>query len=478
MKKRSIGKAVACVLVAGVLAVAALFAGCSSSEVYITDVSIGETTYTLTYSDGTQQSYLLPESAYGVDAYDLYETYLDVYELDADSYSYADFLKEYLCYNTDDSSASIAQNLLSSVVVYAEYEYSETYSSGRPGSTSTTYTMVTYQEGSGVIWEMDDDYTYIVTNYHVVYASDNDDIADTFNIFLYGSGDQDDPEVTYTTSGSVSYPSSISYGDYAIEAEYVGGSITTDIAVLKTKTSDVLAVNSAAQAVVLADEYHVGEDVYVIGNAEGYGLSVTSGIVSVANEWISLQIDSTTRVYRSIRFDAAIYSGNSGGGLFSSEGLLIGIANAGSSSDELINFAIPLNIAKGVTESILASMSDAEVMTETALGLTTEDANAKFVYDSSLKYGYTVADVTVTAVTDGSAADSLGLEEGDVITGYTLTDEDGNESEAEVLQYFDLDDMRLFLRAGCSVSLSYVRDGAAYTTDAYTVKSSDTAVLE
>ena len=105
----------------------------------------------------------------------------------------------------------------------------------------------------------------------------------------------------------------------------MGGTITYDIAVLRAKTSDVLARNEDAQPVKLADEYHVGETAIAIGNPEGDGLSVTQGVISTESEYITLSIDDTPRSYRSIRIDTALYSGNSGGGLFNKSGELIRI---------------------------------------------------------------------------------------------------------------------------------------------------------
>ena len=79
--------------------------------------------------------------------------------------------------------------------------------------------------------------------------------------------------------------------DYAIGLEYVGGSVLSDIAVLRADTADILAINEQAQAVTLADDYYVGQTVYAVGNAEGMGLSAVQGIISTEDELITLSID-------------------------------------------------------------------------------------------------------------------------------------------------------------------------------------------
>lgn len=205
-----------------------------------------------------------------------------------------------------------------------------------------------------MIYKIDGDSVYIVTYYHVVYnaAADEDKNGGSkigCEIYCYLYGSESMPVISgYDDDDYYQYE----YGDYAIECEYIGGSQETDIAVLRAEKEAVYAVNDNVRAVTLAEDYHVGESVYAIGNAEGEGITATEGIVSLDNEYIGLDIDEngTDESYRSIRFDTSIYHGNSGGGLFNARGELIGITNAGIDGYESICYAIPVSIAKGAAE--------------------------------------------------------------------------------------------------------------------------------
>ena len=188
--------------------------------------------------------------------------------------SYLDFLKEYLSLDLDDDTAAINTALLSSVKIECGFEITETVYNPVTGPQQSTYSATS--SGSGVIYTLDKSAgdAYIITNHHVVYYSKSntsDGISDDIRVMLYGSEDS----------------------DYAIEASYLGGSSTYDIAVLKITGSDILK-NSQARAVQVAD-YHsanVGTTAYAIGNAAGEGISVTEGIISVDSEVISIS-DST-----------------------------------------------------------------------------------------------------------------------------------------------------------------------------------------
>ena len=124
----------------------------------------------------------------------------------------------------------------------------------------------------------------------------------------------------------------------------MGGSANSDIALLKANLSDIKAVNDQIKPITFAQGYSVGETVFAIGNAEGEGISATKGIISVDSEEILMEVDGTQRTHRAMRIDAAIYHGNSGGGLFNRNGELVGITNGGDGDDQNINYAIPLSI--------------------------------------------------------------------------------------------------------------------------------------
>jgi serine protease Do len=174
--------------------------------------------------------------------------------------------------------------------------------------------------GSGVIISTDDSYLYIVTNYHVIEG------ATTLSITLVD--------------------------DQTYEAQVCGYDETMDVALLKISmdelSSDTLSQISVA-SIGDSDNLQVGEQVVAIGNALGYGQSVTTGIVSALNR----SVDSDSSEY--IQTDAAINPGNSGGALFNMEGELIGIntAKVASTDVEGMGYAIPISQVMDLIESFM-----------------------------------------------------------------------------------------------------------------------------
>lgn len=487
-------------LVALVLAIM-LLAGCSlwNGAVYVTSIeqtaSDGQgVTYTVYYSDGTTSTFSVENGADGKDGKDgadgkdgssitideIYEKYVEEYG----EISYRDFLALYFAdaeISETDTSLSVAQCLLSSMKIYTEFVETSTFSTGRPGQ-SYSYSEVAVYTGAAVIWSIDEDedgYTYIVTNYHVVYDADadadlNGGALTARSIYAYLYGSESSPYATSETdeNGCTVYE----YGNLAVECEYVGGSVVSDIAVLRAKTAALTAINEDIRAVTLADAYYVGQTAIAIGNPEDAGISVTQGIVSIDNEYISLNIDGASRSYRSIRIDTALYSGNSGGGLYNADGKLIGITNAGDSSDQNINYAVPLEIVKGTVNNILYYFNDGDSATSGAykitVGITVTSQNSKYVYDSVSGYGNIVEETVITDVTSGSIASQLGFEKDDVVTGMYV-----NGTAYAISRYFNIGDLLLTVRAGDSLQFVYLRDGEEATTSAYTVASSDLAQM-
>jgi len=145
--------------------------------------------------------------------------------------------------------------------------------------------------------------------------------------------------------------------DFKIAATYVGGSEKNDVAVLKITDSDIIR-NSIAEVVTVADSdiVEVGDNVVAIGNAQGGGISVTKGIISVTSEYIMLNTSNHGIVdFRVMRVDAAVNKGNSGGGLFNSRGEVIGIINAKTISEEVdsIGYALPANTVFNLADNII-----------------------------------------------------------------------------------------------------------------------------
>ncbi len=328
----------------------------------------------------------------------------------------------------------------------------------------TEDTKLAIYTGGCVVYAMDENYTYLLTNYHVVHdeKSVGSLISEKIHLYLYGS--EGAPSKGTGESGETV----ATYDSYAIACEYVGGAVTYDLAIVRARTEDVKKINGNVKPVSFASSYFVGESVVAIGNPQGRGISVTKGIVCVHDEYISLSIDGTARNYRSIRVDAAVYGGNSGGGLFNADGELIGLINAATTDVENINYAIPLPIVKNVAENIMRHHTDGDDSTsgvyKIILGVTTNSQNARYEYDEVAGHGKIYDDMLVTGVTAGGLAETLGVQKDDVLTGITI---DGAYYAFD--RYFDLTDYSLYLTAGVTFRLHYTRSGEAYETAETTV---------
>lgn len=182
-----------------------------------------------------------------------------------------------------------------------------------PGGWGQTQMEETTSCGSGVIISQDENYLYIVTNQHVV--------ADATTL-------------------------SVNFVDNAVyEAQLCGSDEEADLAVIKVALSD-LSQDTLSQIKVIAvgdsDQLEVGEQVVAIGNALGYGQSVTTGIVSALDRSMTNESGATATY---IQTDAAINPGNSGGALLNLDGELIGINSAKLSDTDVegMGYAIPIS---------------------------------------------------------------------------------------------------------------------------------------
>lgn len=433
-----------------------------------TDSTGLEDVYTISYSNGTTSQFTITNGKDGEAGQmptilDIYNEYKNQYGSDI---SYADFIKAYVGVSADNSVV-INQSLLSCMKVYSEFKVTQV--SGF-GYYQQSVRNISISCGSAVIYRIDDDFTYIITNYHVVYSSsanaeNGSNIAYKINGYVYGS--EGAPQNSGNTDNG--YPV-YTYDAYAIPLTYVGGSINHDIAILKANTADIKAINENIQAITFADNYYVGETAIAIGNPENAGISATEGVVSVDNEYISLDIDGTARTYRSIRMDTAIYGGSSGGGLFNLYGKLIGLTNAGDQTDQNINYAIPVDIVKGATENILANYDGTTPTTvkKITLGLEVNSTNSKYVYDKQAGYGTIYETITISNVAENSIANIMGLQSGDIINSIVL-----NGNETKINRNFEIGDLLLQVREGNAIIIKFTRAGETQQTSAYIVKSSD-----
>lgn len=349
---------------------------------------------------------------------------------------------------TDGSStpAASSKGLRSAVSIVCTFQATVQQGGWRPGSGSTT-TKSYSSAGSGVIYRLDkaEGDAFIITNYHVVYDASSDTengISNDISVYLYGS------EIE----------------EKAIEATYVGGSLYYDIAVLRVEDSEILAASDAcAVDVADSDRIVVGDSAIAIGNAQGLGISATSGVVSVDSEYITMTAaDGKTEVsFRVMRVDTAINSGNSGGGLYDDEGNLIGIVNAKIVYDgvENIGYAIPSNVAVSIAENIMDYCfgTDTERVQRALLGITVSTTDSKAVLDPATGLVQIKETVSVYEVTSGSPADGT-LQANDVLVSATL-----NGKVLEITRQYHIIDMMLDVRAGDVVTLSILRGGEEMT---------------
>jgi serine protease Do len=306
-----------------------------------------------------------------------------------------------------------------------------------------------YSRGSGVIYRVEGDEAIIITNHHVVYDSGSNGkngISQDIDIFLYGREDE----------------------KYAISAEYVGGSEYYDIAVLRAR--DRIFSSGFYSACLLGDEVSVGQEAIAVGNPRGYGISASLGIVSVESEYITMTSGGpATRV---IRVDTAVNAGNSGGGLYDSEGKLIGIVNAKivDESVEGIGYAIPVSVAVGVAENIIENClgKDSASVKRAMLGVTLDSSGDSASLNEEGRIEI-VETVFVSSVERGSLAQGV-LEAGDVLLSATV---DGRTVEITRTHHFI--DVMLYASVGDELSLTIKRGGDILTK---TVKITADAVSE
>ena len=428
-----------------------LLGGCLNNTAYVTKIEKTQTLdnmdiYTVTYSDGTTSNFSVENGTDGEDL-KIQDIFNYLIELDPDLYTndeegFKQFLQDYLTIQIDENDEKTAINkaLLSAVSVYSEFP---TYG----GDTSVG-------AGAGVVYEMGDEYSYIVTNYHVVYyvnSTTSNKIARNIYVYLYGS------DVSVTSSNSIT--NSINFGGDAIKCEYIGGSMNYDIAVLRVNTSDLKEVNENVRAVDIATGYEVGDTAIAIGNPEGDGVSVTKGIVSVDSEPLTMTgaDDRTTITFRVMRIDAAVNGGNSGGGLFNSNGELIGIVNAklmyasdGTPIDNM-SYALPFNNITQVAYNIIdnyESNNRAVGVTKLVLGVSIECVNRQNIYNPLTGESTIYDESVITAISEDSIAYSHGLEVGETFSAITI-----NGERQDFSRYYDLENALISIRAGDNVQI-------------------------
>lgn len=259
--------------------------------------------------------------------------------------------------------------------------------------------------GSGIIIGANDTELLIVTNAHVV--------EDVNNL-------------------------KVTFGDNTeVDAVVKGMKTDSDLAVVAVKLDDISADTMSAISIAKlgsSSDVEVGEAAIAIGNAAGYGISVTTGIVSAVGK--SLTVDNV--VYDNlIQTDAAINPGNSGGALFNSNGEVIGINSVKMSDTKVEGMGYAIAI-----ESVKDIIDDLSTQT-TRVALDNDERGYMGVSGSSVTseisqtYGWPVG-VLIRSVTEDSAAERAGLQVNDVITSFDGKDVDSWETLVNLMKYYQV----------------------------------------
>ena len=306
---------------------------------------------------------------------------------------------------------------------------------GQYGAYSPSQEQEVQGSGSGIIIGKNDSELLIATNYHVVEG------AETLSVGFCDST--------------------------ACEAKVKGYDSEKDLAVVAVSLDDI--DSDTMDAITIAtignsDDLKVGSQVVAIGNALGYGQSVTTGIVSAKNR--QLNSDDTVGDYDSdsnsatnlIQTDAAINPGNSGGALLNMNGEVVGINSAKLASTEVegIGYAIAISDVTDTLESLMNEETRDKVDNHGVLGITVQSV------DSEVSEAYGVPEgVLVRDVTEDGAADEAGIEAKSIITKFAGKVVTTKEQLVDFLSYYEPgEDVELTLE---------VRDGKGYKEETVTV---------
>ena len=299
-----------------------------------------------------------------------------------------------------------------------------------------TYTQASESSGTGIIVGKNDDELLIATNNHVVEGSEQLNVC-----FI-------DNEI--------------------VSALVKGTDATNDLAVIAVSLSDIpeetLNKISIAQ-LGDSDSLKIGEPVIAIGNALGYGQSVTTGVISALDREVTIE-NMTSSL---IQTDAAINPGNSGGALLNMQGQVIGINSAklASSQVEGMGYAIPISTAEPIIDDLMNRKTRTTVDEDKRgyLGISGVDVTSDISKQMGIPTGAYVA-----AVVDGSAADQAGLKKGDIITKFDGSGVSSMTSLKELMSYYE---------AGETVDITFKRaDNGEYAEQTVQITLSDQSAVQ
>lgn len=299
--------------------------------------------------------------------------------------------------------------------------------------------------GSGIIVDQTSTELLIVTNNHVVEG------ADSLKIQFAGTESKD-----------------------SVDGYIKGTDSTKDVAVVAVKLKDIpsdVLKNIKKATLGDSDKVNVGEGVIAIGNALGYGQSVTTGIISAKDRKVQLENQTMTL----LQTDAAINGGNSGGALLNASGEVIGInvakySSSGSSSNasvEGMGFAIPISSVKDIISNLETKETRTKVSEDERgyLGISGFDVDEQTSQAYSIPQG-----IQVQSVVKGGPAENAGIAASDVITKFDGQDVSSMTSLQSMLEYYKKGEQ-------VKVTIEY-RDGREYKTKDVTVTLGNKSVIE
>ena len=327
--------------------------------------------------------------------------------------------------------ASVAQMAMPSVVAITSVSIQEI-----PSFYGFGFRMEEYPStgsGSGIIVGESQEELFIATNNHVVEG------ADTLSVCFMGEETEGSDNTRNWASGSVSV-------EGAVNAKVKGTDPENDLAVIAVKIADIPEetrnVIKIAQ-IGNSNNLLVGEQVVAIGNALGYGQSVTSGWVSALERTVYLENGYRAEL---IQTDAAINPGNSGGALLNMRGELIGINSAkyADNTVEGMGYAIPISKAEPILQDLMNRVTREIVDMEKAsyLGVEIADLSMEAIAMYNMPEG-----AFITEVTPQEAAERAGLRKGDIIMQMDGERIFGKSDLANKLQYYAAEEVVEFIIA-------------------------------
>lgn len=294
--------------------------------------------------------------------------------------------------------SDIVSNVMPAIVAVTNISYTEYRS-----LFGQTQTYENESAGSGIIISQDNEYLYIASNNHVVSGAET---------------------LTITFNDGSAVPATVKGTDASVDLAVVAVALSD----IEEETMDSIKVATLGES----DDLQVGESSVVIGNALGYGQSVTTGVISALSREVQLEDEYGNVVTSTLmQTDAAVNPGNSGGALLNMNGEVVGIVSAKYTDTKVegMGYAIPISTAKSIMETII----NQEVVSEdeaSYFGIAGVDVSS----DVSKQYDMPTG-VYVTKVASGSGASKAGIQKGDIILSFNGRTVTSMEEISGIMQY-------------------------------------------